>query len=57
MECPCRYCIERNINCHSNCDKYKEWFEWNNNLRDSLHKQKYYESLGRHQKPKRRYGK
>ena len=25
MEQPCRWCKDRHINCHSECDKYKEW--------------------------------
>lgn len=25
MENPCRWCTDRNINCHGTCEKYKEW--------------------------------
>lgn len=25
MECPCRWCKERSIDCHGRCRKYKEW--------------------------------
>ena len=32
-ECPCRWCNERNSDCHSVCDKYKNWAAENEVLR------------------------
>ena len=26
-ETPCRFCDNRKVGCHSNCDLYKEWKE------------------------------
>lgn len=25
MKAPCKDCMKREIGCHSNCDKYKNW--------------------------------
>lgn len=24
-ECPCRYCKERKVFCHAECEKFKKW--------------------------------
>lgn len=38
MECPCRYCKDRNVNCHAICKKYKQWSKENERLRKIIHK-------------------
>lgn len=38
MECPCRYCDNRTVDCHGNCDKYIQWNQANKNLRDIRNK-------------------
>lgn len=30
MDCPCKDCKDRYMNCHDHCDKYQEWKEWKN---------------------------
>lgn len=32
---PCYQCLDREIGCHSNCEKYNDW---RNELRDKKHK-------------------
>ena len=42
MKIPCvKECPERNKYCHKNCQKYKEYVEWNEKRRDELNKERY----------------
>ena len=45
--CPCRDCQDRKLGCHSECDKYKDWSEWNQQQRDKLHRQATIANIGR----------
>lgn len=62
-ECPCRYCDERNAECHSVCRKYRTWFRKNEKIRREvfvkLHANRLAESdaIDRNIKSKKRRGK
>lgn len=40
MKCPCRDCPDRKMNCHSECEKYKEYAKENAKRREAKNKAK-----------------
>lgn len=52
-ECPCRDCKDREIDCHGKCIFYKEWFEENKRIRQSINNKKALERIGQHEWRKR----
>lgn len=56
IECPCRYCNKRHSECHSQCNEYKEWSEYNNKLNAKIREAKTLDYLARDSRPKRRHG-
>ena len=38
---PCMDCSDRNIGCHSMCDRYKAYTEAHEELKESIRKQKF----------------
>lgn len=38
MECPCRTCNDRTIGCHGNCEKYVQWSQEQEKLREIRNK-------------------
>lgn len=44
IECPCRYCSDRCVGCHSDCDRYNGWRkevnEHDKPIKDLRHKQR-----------------
>lgn len=38
---PCRSCDHRECGCHSNCEEYREWSEWNVNRNAEIRQQKH----------------
>ena len=39
MQAPCKNCAERSIRCHSTCDKYREFAEENNRMRENKYRE------------------
>lgn len=56
-ECPCKDCKKRHINCHGECQDYKDWSEENESFRNKRHKTIDNFYLSRTDRPKRRNGK
>ena len=38
MECPCRACSDRTIGCHGKCEKYIQWSQEQEKLREIRNK-------------------
>lgn len=36
MTVPCKDCINRHVNCHSDCEKYKSWRQEMDVVRDRI---------------------
>lgn len=36
MECPCRNCDDRHVNCHASCSSYGEWKTKLNVINDQI---------------------
>ena len=36
---PCQYCEDREINCHSKCDKYQNFYQEKEKIKDEINKQ------------------
>lgn len=43
---PCRFCEDRDSDCHANCEKYIEFSKIHEKERTKIHKEKHKESLG-----------
>ena len=41
---PCYKCKDRNVGCHSNCEKYQKWKKKSNKARDNRKKNREYEA-------------
>lgn len=38
MECPCKDCKHRSVDCHSICWQYKQWCKENEEIRKQIRK-------------------
>lgn len=49
MNVPCKDCADRKINCHSTCEKYKEFRAYKDSLNKEAHErsQNYYYPAGK----------
>jgi hypothetical protein len=65
MNPPCKDCPNRQIGCHSTCEKYSEFRKERDALNEKIHKQKeaeyaeycrYMQALKEKQKQSRKYG-
>lgn len=52
--CPCRYCENRHVGCHSECNKYQEWAKLNTLEREKRQAAERIAYMSYPQKPKRR---
>ena len=41
MDAPCKGCKDREIGCHSLCEKYKSWRKWKDEENEKIRKAKY----------------
>ena len=50
MKVPCKNCNERNIECHSHCEKYKEYQKQNEELKEKRRLQREADVYGEQRK-------
>lgn len=47
MKCPCIDCVDRTPTCHGECERYKEFFKWNEEVKKRRHAEQAKEALWR----------